>query len=509
MNMNSSKSNKFVHSKEKYYKNIKTLLDKIDTSISTDNEINPIPSLDIGNFSSDFQNKKVIEEKSPVEECQICKEKSSKYTCPKCKIKYCGVECYKKHNMNCTEDFYKRNVEQVLKNEKVDEDQSKKFRRTLKDYYDKINLDKEENNKGAFLSEEREQHLLKILEKIENGNLNMARDLTPYDWTEFNKFVSGYMENSEEFKIWKPFWESKVKGLEPSLQVYDLNLFKDYDNLSLQTLKELEINDFIENKEKDKSKSLNDIETMEELLEFENNDSINHNPNYYITLNDKSIPITREIIYKSILLKFKDTPHLSNLSKVKPNLKNIYTLVNICLYVVFVYRLYNGEVTDNDNIEEVVSFLLDSCKILHDKNTVFENINLCLTNFLEAIRKIQGSSKFFDETEKMVIFDLKTLLRNKFYIFESFLRLYEILHKFSRRLENANFLTGQKFKNWIKILNLAKHKIIYFLSYIKDMDFSQELLQEVVIEKINEFYLEKSNNKKLGNLIQNKTNKGE
>lgn len=508
MNINSSKSNKFVHSKEKYYKNIKTLLDKIDTSISTENEISINPSLDIGKFSSDFQNSKGIES-PPTEECQICKEKNSKYTCPKCKIKYCGVECYKKHNVNCTEDFYKRNVEQVLKNEKVDEAESKKFRRTLKDYYDKINLDKEENSKGAFLSEEREQHLLKLLEKIENGNLDMTKDLTPFDWTEFNKFVSGYMENSEEFRIWKPFWESKVNGLAPSLQVYDLNLFKDYDIISLQNLKEIEINDFIEYKEKNKTKSLDDIETIEEFLEYENSNSINHNPNNYVSLNGKSYPLTREIIYKSILLKFKDVPHLSNLSKVKPNLKNIYTLVNISLYVVFLYRLYNGEIIDNDNIEEVVSFLLESCKILHDKNTVFENITLCLTNFLEAIRKIQGTSKFFDETEKMVIFDLKQLLNNKFYIFESFLRLYEILHKFSRRLENANFLTGQKFKNWIKILNLSKHKIIYFMSYIKEMDFSQDFLQEIVVEKINEFYIDKSNNKKLGNLFHNKTNKSE
>ena len=47
------------------------------------------------------------------------------------------------------------------------------------------------------------------------------------------------------------------------------------------------------------------------------------------------------------------------------------------------------------------------------------------------------------------------------------------------------------------------------MSYIKEMDFSQDFLQEIVVEKINEFYIDKSNNKKLGNLFHNKTNKSE
>ena len=455
------KTNKFSSSKEKYYKNIKTLLDKINCDIETKNSLidneeegtpNNTENINIninGNILLPEFDKK-IKLDSPIEICGLCNLKEFKYTCPKCKVKYCGVDCYKTHNIECTEDFYKRNVEAELKNQKVEEDSSKKFRKNLKDYYDKINDAGDLSQNGSLshdakLSEKKEQHLLNILEKIENGTIDMNRDLTPGDWNEFNKFLNGYMEGSN-INLYKPFWESKIskeEELEPSLHIYDLALFKDYDEKALQSIKEIELNEFIENREGKTNET--DINDMEDLLESEK-ENINFRENDYITINGCSINITREIIYKSILLKYKDIPHLSNLSKIKPNFRNLNSLINITLHIVFLFRLYNGEI--NENINEIVSFLIENCKVLYEKEISFENVKIAINDFLACINKLGVSKtgednninnrKYFLETEKMVIYDLKSILKNKFYIFESFLRLYEIIHKYSQDEKNIN-----------------------------------------------------------------------
>jgi hypothetical protein len=184
--------------------------------------------------SSDF-NEKIL--------CKMCNKNHFKYTCPKCKMKYCSVECYKSHNIECTEDFYKRSVIEELKATKEDQGDSKKFRTKLKEMYERLeaNETKEKsnlNNKEIFLTEERQIHVTKILEKLEDGSFDFS-EMTPSDWKEFEKFMNGYVDtHRDNFRLWKPFWLSKVENdCDPSLEVYDDNFKKEYDNGTLKKIK--------------------------------------------------------------------------------------------------------------------------------------------------------------------------------------------------------------------------------------------------------------------------------
>jgi hypothetical protein len=172
----------FPNNKEKYYNSLKTLLNKLDHGLpstsTTESESNKMENL--------ITNNPDISEKENAK-CSTCQKNDFKYICPKCKIKYCSVECYKQHNVDCTESFYKNQVEEDLKSTKVSEEEGKQFRRTLKDYYGR--LQKDNSDFDISLTDEKKKHLEDLLNKIENNTIDFGKDLTPEDWEDFNKFI--------------------------------------------------------------------------------------------------------------------------------------------------------------------------------------------------------------------------------------------------------------------------------------------------------------------------------
>ncbi len=146
--------------------------------------------------------------------------------------------------------------------------------------------------------------------------------------------------------------------------------------------------------------------------------------------------------------------------------------------IIFIFRIYNGEV--NEHIEEIISFIFESVKVLWNKDIVFNSIQSSINEFLNNIYKY-GETKNSKQIEKMVLNDLKQMLKNKFYLFEAFLRIYEIIHKFVSSVDKKTS------KN--KKIILAKHKIIYFLSLIKQFDVNS--IKEDAINKISEYIREK------------------
>jgi hypothetical protein len=426
-----SKMKIFPNNKEKYYNNIKNLLSRIDSRIDDQEDKEDIKESESQVFDD------------LIEKCQRCHEKTYKYTCPKCSIKYCSVECYKSHNKNCTESFYKDQVEQELKSQKVSEDEGKKFRKTLKDYYGRLH----DSNilKPISLSEDRKKHLEALLKKIENDSICIEKDLLPDDWNEFNKFLSGYAQNS--FTPWKPFWLSSLSDdLSPSL-VYNIEILKQYDEATLQRLKDYSINDYTEYYNQNNSEQL-----IENYFADMNIDDIS------IELNGKILPLNRDIIYHSLLLKYNDIKPLEKLSKVRPNENIIYTLVNIISNVVYIFKLYNGEV--NENVDEIVNLLFENCKILYERSTNFTSVQMALDDFFTSIFRIE--LKHQKETRQMIKEDLIKIFSNKFLIFEAFIRLYELIHGVKR-----------------KEVTLAKHKLIYLLSYIKDQGVNERIITEI------------------------------
>ena len=494
----------FQSSKQKYYKNIKNLLDKINSKFDDRNSEN------VQGFPEDnIEHLKIINDKLELNAkesvncdkknfCKICNKNLYKYTCPKCKIVYCSVGCYKSHNIDCTEDFYKRNVIEELKSTKEDQGDSKKFRTKLKEMYERLeanenkeksNLNKEEN----LLTEERQIHLIKILEKLEDGSFDFSSDLTPSDWKEFEKFLNGYVETyRDNLHLWKPFWLSKLENdCHPSLEVYDDNFKKEYDLETLKKIKEYEINEFLEyynpnDKNSKENTSIEEEMELEDILDYDENDFKGDDDNFYnLSENSKKFieikydsgktvktKIDRNLICHSILLKFFEIPSLRNLSTLNPSDSNIFTLVYILSNLLFLFKLYNGEM--NENLDEIIEFLTRNCKVLYDINKNFNDYDL-ISTLNEFISNV-SDGKNYRWIHKMVLDDLLSVFQNKFYLFEALIRMYEILHRYSR--SNTNY--PQKITS---IINKSKHKIIYFLSYLKCL--GREKLDEVV-EKIEE-----------------------
>lgn len=514
--------------KEKYYSNLKNLLEKIDKDILNKIEKGNELSNDQDDFlgQSNFDQFSIRPSPQSIikEECKICKANEFKYICPKCKIKYCSVKCYKEHSINCTEEFYKRCVEEEFQSTKIDVDAKKTFKKNLHNILNKQVKEDElyDQQKINDIYKNKIEHLQDILDKIENNTIDFSRDLSKEDWEHFNKFINGFSKEnyfpheqnnsqvSSLLRVWKPFWESTLLNcFEPNLNVIDKNLFFNYDEESKNNLKHFNINEFIEyhdekipednssqsinNEINDEKQNRNEMEANEfnfselnDLLDDINVNANNLNSLKFIYLNKKKVKINRDLIFKSILLKYENIPQLESLSRIPPSHANIFTLAKIIINSIYFFRLYNGELNDSSIILDIIGLIICNLQVLYEKNHVYNSFTDIFNEFSMFI--YQNEFKHAQQILKLSINDLKTLFKNKFYIVETLLRIYEIIHRFlgdfSTDLDKFNDkvdnLDSAKYKQLLKNLKLAKHKILYYLSYTKSLD--NNTLEDFVAE---------------------------
>ena len=371
----------------------------------------------------------IIEQK---QKCGICLENLVKYTCPKCRIKYCNVACYKTHNLDCTEEFYKNSVIQDLKANKVDDFEATKFRQKLQKFNSKLNEEDEVQNS----SEIREKHLKQILTKLEEDTFDIETDLTAEDWKEFNQFINGEAQKEISQSLWKPFWIRSQYEMAPSLLTYEL---PNYDAATLENIKNLDVNSYKEyltfSEEAEEENILDrlcdiDLENAEDMQE--------------IKINNRSVPVTRSIIELIIILKYNAVPLLEKLTSVSPSEKNSFVLCYLILTACYSFKLFNGEFYNKETAEVI----FDLAPVLYNKNILFLNEEDAKSEFYNKLAKYEP--KYLSQTKEMLEDDLTKILSNKFYIFETVVRLYECIH-----------ITNNK---WTKF---AKQKLIYYMSYIK------------------------------------------
>ena len=423
---------KFLKHKQNYFRKINHLMNRINLEYNIEhnfyhnknNNENDILKIDSNNK----------------QKCSFCNDKVVKYICPKCKIPYCSMECYKKHNEKCTEEFYKNNVIQELKNTKFNEEEKKIFREKLKNYQEKLNLIDENytqiKNEDNDLSDKKISKYEEILDKMNSDKFNIKYDFTADDWTEFNNFLKNF-QNSEIFKIYKPFWSRESK----SLLIFDKEYYDSFSEKDINNIKNVDLNSFIE--------FINEEKTEEEEID----DNIN-----YIELKGEKIIINENVINDSIIYRYQQ---ISKLNFTKASNKNIYQIIYITLCVVYIYRLFNGIVDDDDNIKDVYNHVILFCDILYDKNIpIPDSVQNLFDKFCNKLKDLEKNENYFNEIKILAEKDIIDLLKGKkFFIYETLLRLYDIIHKFSIRvdIENAD-------KN--KTTN-AKYKLIYFMSYLK------------------------------------------
>ena len=428
---------KFLKNRQNYYRRINHLMNRINFELKIENEKGKKSKIGIKDNI-----KKKIKQK-----CIICNKNEIKYVCPKCKVSYCSMNCYKKHNKECTEEFYKNNVIEELKSMKFSEEESKKFREKYKDYQEKLNsIDeqynkmKEEDNKINNKEIERYEE---ILNKMNNDKFNAKYDFTSEDWKNFQNFMKTF-HNNEILKIYKPYWTREPK----SLLVIDKTYYESFSEGDINNLKNIDLNSFYNYIDEE-----DENENEEKEIDIDINDE-----NNYILLRDEKKFIDENIINDSIIIRYE---RINKLNFQNANNKNFFQIIYIIFLNVYIYRLFNGVVDNNDNIKDVYNHIVYLCPLLYNKNEkIPENIEETYKIFIERLQILEKNKDNLDKIENLLFDDIINLLKgNKFFIYESLLRLYDIIHKYSMRVEIE--------KNDKNKCTAAKYKLIYFMSYIK------------------------------------------
>ena len=394
------------------------------------------------------------------QKCSICNNNQEvKYICPKCKVPYCSMECYKKHNEVCTEEFYKSNVIQELKNTKFSEEEKKQFREKLKNYQEKLNLIdenyskiKEEDSKKNEIINKKISRYEEILNKMNTDKFNSKYDFTAEDWNEFHDFIKNFQQ-SEIFRIYKPFWSREPK----SLLVIDKEYFDNLSEKDINNLKNLDLNSYYE--------FIN--ENNNEENEIDGNED-------YIELRGEKILIDENIINDSIIYRYQQ---INKLNFAKANDKNIYQIIYTSLTIVYIFRLFNG-IIDDDNIKDIYNHIIYLCPILYDKKAIIpENEQNIFDIFCEKLKILEKNENNYNNIKNLALKDLIDLLKGKkFFIYESLLRLYDIIHKYSIKVDIE---TSDKNKT-----TNAKYKLIYFMSYLKYQ------VKDILIDDITNSFIE-------------------
>lgn len=423
--------NRFLKKKSEYYNSVDELLEKLSIKLSNREEEEP--------------NEKYAIKK----QCQVCKNHDFKYICPKCKVLYCSLNCYTSHNNKCTEEFYKSNVIEELKATKVDEDSAKKFRYNLKNFYNKLNetngdiLDNENINKEY--ENKRILHFEDLLTKLDSGTFDINNDLSKQDWDEFKEFINSGNEPEVKFgNLYKPFWLREPY----SLDIYDLTYFNSLSENELEHLRNFNVNQY---KEYFPPKNSDEDNNSDSDSEIDESEIIS------IRLNEKEQIVDYDIINKSIILKWNNVKLLNSLTKAQPSEKNLYQLIVFVLTTIYIFRLFNGEF--NENYEDVLNYIFTIAPLLSTKTTcVPENFESSINYICGNMKIIEGNN--IKETKKLIIKDIiELLLGSKSFLFESLIRLYELIHASSQEKNISKKIINQCI--------LAKHKLIYYMSYLK------------------------------------------
>ncbi|KAI9479435.1 hypothetical protein BX667DRAFT_536480 [Coemansia mojavensis] len=154
--------------------------------------------------------------------CEICTKPRAKYSCPKCKIAYCSLSCYrdKKHE-GCTESFYKNQVEEAVKAQKIDEETKKEMQRIVQQYQNQIDqdslkvhdensdMDMNENDADASLAE-RLAGVDLDAEIDDDKMVKIWEALTEKEREEFTSLVNRQQIDAI-LTPWKPWWYESEK----------------------------------------------------------------------------------------------------------------------------------------------------------------------------------------------------------------------------------------------------------------------------------------------------------
>jgi hypothetical protein len=283
---------------------------------------------------------------------------------------------------------------------------------------------------------------------MNNDKFNSKFDFTADDWKNFHEFMKTF-QNSEMFKIYKPYWTREPK----SLLVFDKTYFESLSEEEINKLKSLDLNSFYKyiNVNEDSENEKNNIEDKEFDLDISDEKN-------YIVLKGEKILIDENVVNDSIIIKYEK---LTKLNFQKANDKNIYQIIYIIILNVYIYRLFNGVVDDDDNLKDIYNHIVYLCPLLYNKKIkIPDNGEEAYYTFLDKLKSLETNKENFEKVVKLLLNDIINLLKgDKFFIYESLVRLYDIIHKYSIKIDIEEKDKGK--------CTASKYKLIYFMSYLK------------------------------------------
>ena len=168
--------------------------------------------------------------------------------------------------------------------------------------------------------------------------------------------------------------------------------------------------------------------------------------------------IDENVINDSLIYRYQQ---ISKLNFNKASDKNIYQIIYTSLCIIYIYRLFNGIVDDSDNIKDVYNHIIFLCPILYDKTSpIPANVQNIFDFFCDKLKELEKDQQNFENIKILALKDIINLLKGKkFFIYESLIRLYDIMYKYSIRMDIENIDKNKT--------TSSKYKLIYFMSYLK------------------------------------------
>lgn len=224
---------------------------------------------------------------------------------------------------------------------------------------------------------------------------------------------------------------------------------------------------------------------------------------------------------KLLKLRYNKIKPLKSITKKEPSDLLKYHILDTLFWLLFYYRLHNGDVLTNppefdfDNWKQI-----KDPKLLYDfkyYNLYRDNAKISIEKATERLVKFETYSLVM-QYKPIIIEDLKWLLdwsklanpslfyilpnientnlkataktSAKFNTIEAIFRLYDLVHYIETDLKNLKNLYNRnttKVNTWVKQrvfeISKFKHKLIYYLSYLKEQDdlFFETLAKEIEI----------------------------
>lgn len=133
--------------------------------------------------------------------CTVCVRTEARYTCPRCQAAYCSLSCYQAHSGKCTESFYKSQVEEELKSQKIDDEERRRLEKVLMSLSSLDRAEDEEEEEEDGPSDDRLEALAALAER---GLLNLD-DLSEEEATRFfSELKAGDLGRA--MGAWEPWW---------------------------------------------------------------------------------------------------------------------------------------------------------------------------------------------------------------------------------------------------------------------------------------------------------------